>query len=159
MTDDFSLPSHLRVGWADYGRPCDAVVKRAFEMLPGATLPPRWSYKNLDHFLEKYGHMGRVLWSKTASYHLLMLNGFHIIRIWTDSPKTCIIDVSDVVAANFYKHFGGGNGGASNWIQDVPKSCTRKCAPLTKRVRGVNDSMIQSLMYVIRDTYGIKVGD
>lgn len=153
------LPSHLRVGWADYGRPCDQAVIRAVELLPGqGTLPPRWAWKSHDQFLANYGHLGDILWSKTASYHLLMINGFHIIRIWTDSPKTCIVDVSESVAANCYKHFGGGHGGFSNWIVDVPTASVRKCKPLTKRIRGFTVREVEKLMLVIRDAYGITLG-
>jgi len=149
--DDFK---QMRVGWIDQGRLCDEIVKAAVAALPGDnTLPPRWAWKTHDKFMDKYGGLGRILWAKTASYHLLVINGWHIIRIWTDSPRTCIVDLSDPVAT--FLRGQNYSGSFHPKVEVVPESCARKCHPLTQRVRIQTVPDMQQVMSTIRSTYGI----
>ncbi len=142
------LPPFLRVGWADYGRPVDHIVKKAVELIPGdGVLPMRWAWRNPDHFASKYGHLGHTLWSKTASYHLLMLGSSHACRIWTDTPATCLTDVPDHVAARLEQ--------AGMVVFDIPEKARGKTRPLTKRVRVSNIKELTLVLDVIKQVFGV----
>lgn len=144
----------LRVGWMDQGRLCDEIVKAAVEALPGDNiLPPRWAWKTHEKFMDKYGKLGMKLWAQTASYHLLMINGWHILRIWTDSPRMCIVDCSDSVAVHLRGQNYSGTFGPS--VLAIPGSCTRKCQPLTQRVRVRTVADMQHIMKTLRHAYGV----
>lgn len=133
---------YIRVGWQPQGRPCDTIVLAATRAMPGPALPTRWSWKSQQRFVNKFGHLGMVLWAQTASYHMLMLNGWHILRIWTDSSKTCIVDVCDNVALHFN-------------TEAIPASCAKKCHPMTKRLRVTSVAEMEQVIAKVRAVYGV----
>lgn len=83
----------LRVGWFDQERPCDAAVQFAVAQIPGGTMPPRWHAADPISFVEKYG--AGVRWSRTMSYHMLLISGWPILRIWTNAKTKTLIEVAD----------------------------------------------------------------
>ncbi len=115
---------YLRVGHISTGRFCDKVVAWfVSEIPPQAVLPPRWAWRSREAFTKSYGN--QAIWARTASYHLLMFDGLHVLRVWTDSPKSCIVDVNAAVATLV---------GRGLPVREVPPSCLRKTKPLQRRV-------------------------
>ena len=75
---------YARFGHIDLGRPCDEVVKAAKFVCPGdGVLPDRWAYTDKETFIAKYG--SGVLWAVTANYHMLIVKGERLLRIWTNT--------------------------------------------------------------------------
>lgn len=81
---------YIRTGWFDQDRACDAFVKQAVKAVPGDIMPARWSPKD---FVETYG-VG-VKWSQTASYHLLLISGTPVLRIWTNAKYKTLVEIAD----------------------------------------------------------------
>lgn len=135
--DDLSEIKYARVGHTDQGRNCDRLVNAAVDLLGDIpTLPPRWSWKSRESFLQTYKH--RLIWSKTQSYHLLMVDGIHALRIWTDSPDSCLVDVGS--------HLVDAVRAAGFEIETTPKSSQRKTKPMTYRTRVFKDTEVQLLL-------------
>lgn len=122
IEDDYLRPGHVNLG-----RMSDKIVLRAVEVIPSSAtlLPPRWDYYNQRQFQDAYGR-GRFHWARTASYHLLLINGIHAFRSWTDTTHSCLVDVADATVPGLEGTFE---------ILDIPPSTRRKTRPFTKRVR------------------------
>lgn len=126
--DDLKEIKYARVGHENQGRKCDEIVQYVTSTVgakDSQTLPPRWSWKNRDHFLNTYGH--GVMWAKTQSYHLLMLDGMHAVRIWTDSPDSCLVDISPNLVEPLRRQ--------GFEIESIPKSSQKKTKPMVFRTR------------------------
>jgi len=150
MSEELSIDDlrYMRVGYINNFRHVDNIIDVVTKAIPGeGTLPLRWRWGSLDKFLRRYGDLGKILWAKTASYHLLMINGHHVMRLWTDTPATCIIDLSVNVATTLV--------GLGFTIEDTPVSCERKCKPLFKRVRIYNVEEADKLAAAVKQTYGV----
>lgn len=146
MSDEFTDDDfkYLRTGYIPGDRQADAIVSAMTDLFPGeGIMPSRWRWDSQDKFLEKYASLGRLLWAKTASYHLLMLNGLHICRVWTDSANTCVLDVNDNLARSLSD------------VEDIPESCDRKCKPFSKRTRLYSVDQAKTFMELVSKTYGI----
>lgn len=145
--DELAKLKNVRYGYIPQERWCDTVVACVTEKLPGdGVLPAQWKYVNKDFFLNKYAHLGPVLWAKTASFHLLILNGYRLCRIWTNTQKTCWVDVNDPVANQMCS------------VEDIPGSCLKKSIPLTKRISFDNRldyPWAEDLCETIKSIYGI----
>lgn len=67
----------------------DKVAKAMYDALPPSNpdekLPLYWSYTSPEEFTRKYGYLDRVVWSRRGSYHLLLINGQQVLRIWTQA--------------------------------------------------------------------------
>ncbi len=87
----------------------------------GYILANRWVYDSKQSFLSKFGASN--IWSVTNSYRLLLISGEHVIRIWTDSPRSCIVDLHPALAKV-----------TSLPVRDVPESVLRKTSPLVHRL-------------------------
>lgn len=139
MTELDANKKHQRFGHIYQDRFCDHVVARATELLPGdGVLPPRWLYKSQGDFIIRYKNLGQTLWAKTASYHLLLVNGEHILRIWTDSPDSAIVDLHDVLVQL-----------VTTKVADIPASTRKKTYPFTKRTRVTDLSEIEDIMDLV----------
>lgn len=126
--------------YQEQGRPVDDIVSKAVELFPGVELPPHWAYKDKSSFLSKYGHNGKILWSRTKSYHLLMLDGDHTARFWTDSPNSCIVDLHNMLTKLVKLP-----------IIQAPASVYKKTKPMTHRT---TITSVDELMLIVK---GIKV--
>lgn len=147
--DEFSPEDfkHLRVGHIPHGRFCDTVVAfAAAEIATQGVLPKRWSWQSRDLFLDKYASLGRALWAKTASYHLLMIDGLHVFRIWTDVAKSCIVDINESLATLLSSEYN---------VIETPSSCYRKTKPMLKRFRVESLEDVQSLCIVVKNLYRV----
>lgn len=152
MSEEYSIEDfrYLRTGYISDDRDVDVLVAHLVEQVPGdGVLPPRWRWGTQERFLTTYGDPGPVIWSKTASFHMLMLNGMHTFRLWTDSATTCVVDLADGVAA------GLKSKGVS--VEDIPESCDRKCKPLTQRCRMSTTKDIDLLIETVEHIYGVSI--
>lgn len=64
----------------------DSVAKALYEALPPSseeTLPAYWSYKSHGEFLERFGHLGQIVWSRRNGYSLLLMGGTHALKVHT----------------------------------------------------------------------------
>lgn len=143
--DDFK---YLRVGYINTDTHVDKIIEQVTDAIPGdGVLPARWRWGSLEKFDENHGHLGVILWSKAASYHLMLIAGNHVMRLWTDTPATCIVDLAQNVAAVL--------GSKGFTIEDIPLSCERKCKPLIKRVRIHTAEEADELISSVKQTYGV----
>lgn len=137
---------YIRTGYIDQGRKSDKLLSVFLGILPGdGRLPLRWHYRNHARFLKKHGNLGRVLWASASNSHLLMINGFHALRIWTDVANTCWVDVADNVAGFLDQR----------WLCDIPEKNVKKSKPFTKRVKVWQQYQMQQLAEAVNKTYGL----
>ncbi len=88
---------YIRMGWFDQDRNCDKLVRAAVTTCPGELMPTYWrSCVNNVDFIQQYGP--GVKWCKTASYHLLIINGWPILRIWTNAKTRTLLEVNNHIA-------------------------------------------------------------
>ncbi len=132
---------YFRWGYYHDGRFCDEVIDKAVEMFSVPTINTRWRYNTRDHFLKWNEYMGPILWAKCNSNHLLFINGFHVIRIWTETQKSCIVDIS--------------NSLRDGSDEEIPTSCERKCGPLKHRIRLKTVQQAEQLFNRIKQVYGV----
>lgn len=138
---------YLRPGHVNLDRLCDKLVIHAASSLPGTgELPSHWSWESQESFLERYASLGSIVWAKTASYHLLMINGKHIFRMWTDSPNYVLTDLCDELAADLKDMFS---------VVDIPVSTYRKTKPMTKRTRLESTRDVEILLLQTIMTFGL----
>lgn len=136
---------YLRTGYFDRDRHTDSLVEHLIATYPGdGVLPQRWRWTSQEAFMERYGYLGTLIWSKTASFHMMMFNGLHIFRLWTDSANSCVLDVNDTIAPHLKQS-----------VEEIPDSCDRKCKPLTKRVRVFSVEDFNSILEIVHNIYGL----
>jgi len=139
--------SHLRPGHVNLERLCDKLVLRAVYLVPDSavTLPPRWSYIDRLQFRADHGEQ-MFSWAKTASYHLLLINGVHAFRAWTDSGRSCLVDVADATVPSLRETFK---------VLDIPASTRRKTKPFTKRVRITSERQMDIVVMQTMLAFGV----
>lgn len=138
-----------RMGYINQGRKSDTLLAVFLELMPGdGRLPLRWHYRNHERFLEKHGHLGRILWAASNNSHLLMVNGFHALRIWHDTAKTCYVEISD----NMY---GNLDAQLIKQIESIPEKNWSKSKPFTKRIKVWQQWQMQALHKALVRTYGL----
>lgn len=149
MSEEYSAEDfkYLRTGYIAGERNADVLVKFMTGLLEGdGILPPRWRWIDHDYFTEKYGDLGTLLWSKAASYHMMMYNGHHILRLWTDSANTCVLDLCEPLAVTLHSAIP---------VEDIPESCYRKCKPFKKRTRVSTEGELRRVLEQARTIYGL----
>lgn len=135
----------LRVGWFDQDRPCDRAVQYITKQLPGDTLPARWQADSPLHFTEQFGE--GIKWSKAASYHLLVIGGHPLIRIWTNADRKILVEVAD----RFVSYLEDANIA----IEDIPLSVQKKRKPFRYRFRLTLPEELDYLVNIIKVLYGV----
>lgn len=141
---------YLRPGHVNLERPCDEFVTYATKLLPGSgVLPTRWRYVSKESFQRRHEDLGPVVWAKTASYHMLLINGVHVFRIWTDSPQTALCDVEDTLS----DVLGGKTIGFE--VMDIPPKTRRKTKPFTKRIRITSKKDVKQLLLATLIVFGL----
>lgn len=138
-----------RIGYVDQGRKADRLLATFLGLLPGdGNLPLRWHYRSNESFLKRNAHLGAILWAASNNSHLLMVNGFHALRIWHDTSKTCYVDVADNVCANL-------PASMLKSVEPVPENNWKKSKPLTKRIQVWQQWQMQELHQAVKRTYGL----
>jgi hypothetical protein len=139
---------YVRVGWQDYERPCDAIAKAVHSEFEGEILPLHWQWRSLEHFLAKYGETP-IMWAKSASFHMMLINGFHVLRIWTDSSKSCFVDVNDVIyyelTTSELKHL----------VEPIPTKCVKKSKPMNFRLKIKTIDEAKVIVNAVKRIYGL----
>ncbi len=135
----------LRVGWFDRERPCDAAVQFATAQLPGETMPQRWIASDPLSFVKKHGE--GVKWCRTMSYHMLLINGFRILRIWTNAKTKTLVEVSDRLTHTLRE--------ADFTLEAVPEGTKKKRGEFNWRFYLSLPSELNYLMTVVKVMYGV----
>ena len=135
---------YLRFGYVpdDPPRLCDTFVSHALESIPAdGYLPKRWRHGgNEVKFMLKYGDH-RISWAMAYGSCTLLINGFYIMRIWTNVAKTCTVDIHEDFCTP----------GTSL----IPDSCARKCKPLLYRMMPQTEADFAKLISRIKREYGV----
>lgn len=137
------FPKYFRPGYISEGdeKISHTLADYAFSFFPDAErMPKHWHYRSAEYFNKKHGHLGQRVWSLTRSYHLFILNGQRVFRIWHD---TCVarVDMSPGLAA--YMHNRG---------YETEYPCR---LPFTHRMLAEEQEDIKILMGGIKEVYGI----
>ena len=78
----------------------DAVAKALYIVIPptnpNKNLPIYWFYTTQEAFLNQFKNLGLVVWSRRSSYHMLVINGIRVMRLWTIN-KTPRLQVTKVM--------------------------------------------------------------
>lgn len=145
QSEERSLKYH-RVGYADRGTKSDKLLALFLSAIPGDNrLPLHWHFRSHENFLKRHGHLGNILWAASFYSHLLMVNGFFALRIWTDVDNTCWVDIADNVAGHL----------DPTWIEPIPEKNFKKSRPFTKRVKVSQQFQMLTLANAVKKTYGI----
>lgn len=140
---------YIRTGYVDLGRKCDVLLAALLEQIPGeGKLPLHWHHRSPAEFQKKHGHRGTVLWAPASSSHLLLIAGQKVMRVWTDSVRTCYVDVNDTIANSL-------STVAFAKVVPIPAGNARKCLPFTKRIKLAQNFQMVELAKVVRNTYGL----
>jgi len=109
-------------------------------------MPQRWGAPDRPTFLKKYG--GGVKWCRTASYHLLIINGFSVLRIWTNAKKKTMVEVSDRLAttSSLTQLFE---------LVHTPKDTTKRRDMFSWRFHLETPAELHYLMVLVRVMYGV----
>ena len=141
---------YLRVGYTNRDFIPDRILSTIVSQIPGdGKLPARWGHRGVDKFLSTYGHLGAILWAAASSSHLLLVNGHHVIRVWTDSCRKCYIDINDTIASHLAR--------TALVIESIPEGNVRKCRPFTKRIVITQQFQAQLLVDAVRNAYGLRI--
>lgn len=149
METDVEEFRYTRMGYIDRGRKSDQLLASFLSLLPGdGRLPLRWHYRSHARFQRVHGTLGRVLWAAAGSSHLLMVNGFHALRIWHDTAASCYVDIATNV-------LGATDAQIQAIAEVIPAANARKCKPFTQRVKVTYLWQMQDLVKAVKKTYGL----
>ena len=97
----FGTDKYKREGYVTEGRPVDLFLA-AFNQEMGdlPKLPLIW---NAAHFDQKFGYLGMYTVSATASYHAVLREGCVLCRVWTNTVRQAIVDITPDLVAPLYK--------------------------------------------------------
>lgn len=140
---------YFRTGYQDLGRKSDFLLKDFLRELPGdGQLPKHWHYRSHEHFQKKYGSLGMVVWAAATNSHLLLINGYRVLRIWMDVENTCWIDLTDQVASGL---------SAYSWcsVEPIPASNAKKSNPFTQRIKVSQRFQMQDIAKTVKRVYGL----
>lgn len=141
--DDFNFPKYFRPGYISEGdeKNSHTFADFAFSFFPDAEkMPKYWHYRSYEHFQKKHGHLGEVVWCRTKSYHMLIVKGQRIFRIWTDT-SIARVDLCSTLSAHMQN-----KGYDVGYISRDP---------FNHRMLAEKREDIQTLMGVIKEVYGL----
>ena len=77
-----------------------SLTKKAVELLPnsnpGFKFEKKWVWRSPEYFMQKH-NPGIVFWSKTHSYHMLLVNGHKVLRMWSNHPNKSRLEVNETL--------------------------------------------------------------
>lgn len=139
-----------RLGYQPLNRPVDHALATFLDALgQPARLPTQWSPTD---FSLKFGHLGRIVLSQTASYTSIIVDGATVCRFWVNAGGCALIDINDVLVK------------AVKVIPGVPTvipvspGSAKKLAPCTHRFElafgaGTPSGILETLANYIRMAY------
>lgn len=140
-----------RMGYVNQGRKSDVLLTVFLDLMPGdGRLPLRWHYRSYERFLKKHGHLGHILWAAAGSSHLLLINGFHVLRIWHDTENSCYVDLADNLCGNLQSSLLAR-------VESIPVTNAKKSKPFTKRIKIWQQWQMKALHDAVMRTYGLRV--
>lgn len=116
---------YQRTGYCAQNRPVDRALEQLVDVLGNpATLPKIWNPVN---FNTKYGSLGKLVLSRTASYTSIIVDGQTVMRCWTNANNCMLVDVIGplVLPLNSIKGLGK--------IILIPAGSVKKLRPCTHR--------------------------
>lgn len=138
-----------RVGYINLGRRSDHLLAFFLGLIPGdGKLPLHWKYIDNPTFLSKFGNLGPILWAAANNSHLLMINGFHVLRIWHDTSAGVYIDLADHLAGQL-------TNPKLPAVNTIPLANARKSNPFTKRIKLSQQWQMKELANLVKKTYGL----
>jgi len=140
---DGEFPKYFRPGYISEGdeKVSHTMADYAFSFYPNAErMPKHWHYINSEYFSKKHGHLGPEVWSLTKSYHLLILNGQRVFRIWHDTG-VARLDLSPGLAG-----FMSSRGYDAGYVSR---------SPFFHRMLAEEKKDIDLLMVGIKEVYGL----
>lgn len=127
----------VRAGHIDQGRLCDRLVTHAVRALHGQTMPARWRM-GVDR-------LPGVAWSRTTSYHMLLVNGNPVFRIWTNTDADYAwTDVQHTLCPNIVAD-----------VEPIPSGNLKKCKPFVWRFKLQTEEEVDLLIADVRWRYGL----
>lgn len=140
---------YLRTGYISGDRQSDKLLAVFTSSLPGdGRLPLRWHYRSHEQFLKRYGNLGTIVWAAAANSHLLLINGWRVLRIWHDTTKCCYVDLADNIAASLPQQL-------HTRVETVPLANAKKSNPFTKRIKCWQQWQMLALVETVKRTYGL----
>lgn len=138
------FPKYTRFGYTDQERNSDELLATFLAEVPGdGYLPSRWRYFSHNQFLNHYGHLGTVLWSASASAHLLVVGGTKVLRIWTDAASHCWVEGHTNILTILEP------------LVMIPPKNIKKSKPFISRVKITSREDIYALAKRVQMVYGI----
>lgn len=141
---EYAIPKYRRIGYVDQGRKSDKLAQYAFSLLPGADMPPRFNIRSREAFLAKFGDLGAVVWSRSASSHLLILKGYYVFRIWTATGNP-VTDIADPLIGPMRERF--------DVSDEVGPGIYRKITPMKRRITLSTEEDVDFLVLHAINTY------
>jgi hypothetical protein len=135
----------VRVGWFNQERKCDVFVTHAVDLLPGKTMPTNWQARDKYHFIQKYGD--GVKWCKTASYHMLIISGWPVLRIWTNAKHKTLVEISDLLQEQMKSKFE---------IEFVPEGTKKKRREFNYRTSITLLAELDYILHLVKMIYGLE---
>lgn len=139
-----------RLGYQPLNRPVDHALATFLNALgQPARLPTKWS--PID-FAVKFGQLGRIVLSQTASYTSVIVDGSTVCRFWVNAGGCAIIDIVDDLVKAVKTIPGVMN------VAPVSPGSAKKLSPCTHRFElafgaGTPNSVLQTLANYIRMAY------
>ena len=152
---------YTRRGWQDKGRLCDEMVIAWCGVF--GDLPVADTVVSAQHWDAKYGHLGRALLSKPASYHALYLDGTILSRFWTNSPRRAVVDiVPDLVVdvRELAKTMAPEGREAAQIVEPfaIPEKVRHKSRPCTHRVTVHSTAAAKAVAEIIVKRFPVITG-
>ncbi len=109
-------------------------------------LPRYWKWRDAEYFTKKYP--GVLAWSRTSSYHMLLVSGSHTARLWTDGRHIATIDILPGLAAML----------AQNGLTPykIPEESLTKCFPMEDRVSFGTFQELDIFFNCLVSTHGLQ---
>lgn len=139
-----------RLGYQPLNRPVDQALAVFLDALgQPKRLPTVWSPND---YAIKFGHLGRLVVSQTASYTSVIADGATVCRFWVNAGGCALIDIVDDLV-NVVKTIPG-----ITLVEPVPAGSAKKHSPCTHRFElafgaGTPIAVLQTLANYIRMAY------
>ena len=135
---------YTRTGYLNQKNLSDYLCKIFVDQFPSSgKLPLHWKYVSHKYFMNTWGHLGIVIWAKASSSHMMFINGYRVLRIWTDQSNSCLVDLEEKIAEQLPD------------VQKVQPTKNSKCKPFTYRKKVWAAEQMDQIVKVVKTIYGL----